>query len=157
MEKIGLLYRVSSKPQETDGGGLEVQKRMGEKMSEKLGLLGVEINEGVQSSFKVEINQRPKLVELLDEIQKNLFERALKLRADNMREIDSYEEFKIQINSIGGFFLAHWDGTPETEQKIKELTKATIRCIPLDQVPEQGVCIYSGKPSSGRVLFAKAY
>jgi DNA invertase Pin-like site-specific DNA recombinase len=70
MEKIGLLYRVSSKPQETDGGGLEVQKRMGEKMSEKLGLLGVEFNEGVQSSFKVEINQRPKLVELLDEIQK---------------------------------------------------------------------------------------
>ena len=61
MEKIGLLYRVSSKPQETDGGGLEVQKRMGEKMSEKLGLLGVEFNEGVQSSFKVEINQRPKM------------------------------------------------------------------------------------------------
>lgn len=70
LTKIGLLYRVSSKPQETDGGGLEVQKRMGEKMSEKLGLSGVEFNEGVQSSFKVEINQRPKLVELLDEIQK---------------------------------------------------------------------------------------
>lgn len=70
LTKIGLLYRVSSKPQETDGGGLEVQKRMGEKISEKLGLLGVEFNEGVQSSFKVEINQRPKLVELLDEIQK---------------------------------------------------------------------------------------
>ena len=69
-EKIGLLFRVSSKPQESDGGGLEVQKRLGKKISGKLGLKGVEFNEGVQSSYKVEINRRPKLVELLDEIQK---------------------------------------------------------------------------------------
>ena len=74
-----------------------------------------------------------------------------------MREIDSYEEFKIQINSIGGFFLAHWDGTEETEKRIKDETKATIRCIPLDRKDEEGVCMVTGKPSKGRVVFAKAY
>ena len=76
------------------------------------------------------------------------------MRAENK---NSWEEFKQVLEQKAGFLAAHWDGTTETEEKIKELTKATIRCIPLDQVPEQGVCVYSGKPSSGRVLFAKAY
>jgi prolyl-tRNA synthetase len=71
--------------------------------------------------------------------------------------VNSREEFKQVLEDKAGFLSAHWDGTPETEDKIKELTKATIRCIPLDQVLEQGVCVFSGKPSSGRVLFAKAY
>jgi prolyl-tRNA synthetase len=71
--------------------------------------------------------------------------------------VNSWEEFKQVLEQKSGFLSAHWDGTAETEEKIKELTKATIRCIPLDQVSEQGVCLYSGKPSSGRVLFAKAY
>jgi prolyl-tRNA synthetase len=93
---------------------------------------------------------------LLSEIQTNLFERAKAFRAANTRKVDTYEEFKSQIDG-GGFFLAHWDGTKETESKIKEETQATIRCIALDQEPEEGVCMVTGKPSAGRVIFAKAY
>ena len=93
---------------------------------------------------------------LLSEIQTNLFERAKAFRAANTRKVDTYEEFKSQIDG-GGFFLAHWDGTKETESKIKEETQATIRCIALDQEQEEGVCMVTGKPSAGRVIFAKAY
>ena len=94
---------------------------------------------------------------LLEEIQDGIYQKAFDFRKENTTEVNSWEEFKQVLEDKAGFLSAHWDGTPETEDKIKELTKATIRCIPLDQVPEQGVCIYSGKPSSGRVLFAKAY
>ncbi len=93
---------------------------------------------------------------LLGEIQTNLFERAKAFRATNTKKVDTYEEFKSQIDG-GGFFLAHWDGTKETESKIKEETQATIRCIALDQEQEEGVCMVTGKPSAGRVIFAKAY
>lgn len=93
---------------------------------------------------------------LLGEIQTNLFERAKAFRANNTKKVDTYEEFKSQIDG-GGFFLAHWDGTKETESKIKEETQATIRCIALDQEPEEGFCMVTGKPSTGRVIFAKAY
>ena len=99
----------------------------------------------------------PQLKTLLDDIQSNLLDRAMTFRTDNTRTVDDYETFKKEVNSKGGFFLAHWDGTNETESKIKEETQATIRCIPLDQTPEEGVCMYSGKPSKGRVVFAKAY
>ena len=94
---------------------------------------------------------------LLDEIQQGIYQKAFDFRKDNTTEVNSWEEFKQVLEEKAGFLSAHWDGTPETEEKIKELTKATIRCIPLDQLPEQGVCVFSGKPSSGRVLFAKAY
>ncbi len=94
---------------------------------------------------------------LLDEIQQNLYDRSLKFRTDNMRKVDSYDEFRELLESEGGFFLAHWDGTAETEEKIQEETKATIRCIPLDAEEEEGTCMYSGKPSKRRVVFAKAY
>lgn len=94
---------------------------------------------------------------LLDEIQQGIYQKAFDFRKDNTTEVNSWEEFKQVLEEKAGFLSAHWDGTPETEEKIKELTKATIRCIPLDQLPELGVCVYSGKPSSGRVLFAKAY
>jgi prolyl-tRNA synthetase len=94
---------------------------------------------------------------LLTEIQSNLFQKANDFRAKNMRRVDDYAEFKSLLEKESGFFLAHWDGTKETESKIKEETKATIRCIPLDQEAENGVCMYSGKPSKGRVIFAKAY
>ncbi|MDE7072665.1 MAG: proline--tRNA ligase, partial [Bacteroidales bacterium] len=93
---------------------------------------------------------------LLDEIQKNLFERALKHRLDNTVKVDTWEDFKTQIEQ-GKFLLAHWDGTTETEVKIKEETKATIRAIPFDMEEEDGKCIYTGKPSRHRVIFAKAY
>ena len=95
--------------------------------------------------------------ELLKDIQENIFQKALAYRDSHITEVNNYEEFKEILESKGGFLSAHWDGTPETEAKIKEETQATIRCIPLDQKEEAGTCIYSGKPSKGRVLFAKAY
>ncbi len=95
--------------------------------------------------------------QLLVDIQTNLFERAKKRTQDLTTKVDSYEEFKKILDEKTGFILAHWDGTPETEEKIKEETKATIRCIPLNNEQEVGVCIYSGKPSTQRVLFARAY
>ena len=94
---------------------------------------------------------------LLEEIQQGIYQKAFDFRKENTTEVNSWEEFKQVLEEKAGFLAAHWDGTAETEEKIKELTKATIRCIPLDQAPEQGLCVYSGKPSSGRVLFAKAY
>ena len=93
----------------------------------------------------------------LKEMQQNLFDQALEFQTQNTREANSYEEFKSLIETHGGFVSAHWDGTTDTEDRIKEETKATIRCIPLNQKTEDGQCIYSGNPSKGRVLFAKAY
>lgn len=95
--------------------------------------------------------------ELLDDIQNNIYQKALNFRNEHVTEANSYEEFKDLLENKTGFIAAHWDGTTETEKKIKEETKATIRCIPLNNKLEQGVCIYSGKPSTQRVLFAKAY
>ena len=95
--------------------------------------------------------------ELLEEIQNSLFDKALSFRDNHITKVDTFEEFKTVLKTKGGFISAHWDGTPETENKIKELTKATIRCMPLDSKEEQGICVLSGKPSSKRVLFAKAY
>jgi prolyl-tRNA synthetase len=93
---------------------------------------------------------------LLTEIQSNIYDKALKFRTENTFTVDTYDEFKEQIEK-GGFILAHWDGTPETEARIKEETKATIRCIPLDAKPEAGKCMVTGKPSAQRVVFARAY
>ncbi|MDX9945860.1 MAG: proline--tRNA ligase [Bacteroidales bacterium] len=98
-----------------------------------------------------------RLKDLLEDIQDNLFKKALKFRADNTYRIDTWKEFLEIIEKQGGFILAHWDGTSETEEKIKEETKATIRCIPFDSPEEEGSCIYSGKPSKRRVLFARSY
>jgi len=97
-----------------------------------------------------------KIVHLLEQIQTNLFQKALDLRTQNTFKIDSWSDFLIQIEK-GGFILAHWDGTSETEQKIKQETKATIRLIPLEDNFEAGKCVYSGKPSNRRVYFARAY
>jgi prolyl-tRNA synthetase len=109
-----------------------------------------------------------KVKNLLEEIQKNLLQKALQFRIANTREVNSYEEFKEELKK-GGFLLAHWDGTPETEQRIKDETKATIRCIPLADLAdgtnadiiarasEPGTCMVTGKPSAGRVVFALNY
>ena len=94
---------------------------------------------------------------LLEDIQRNIFEKALNYREEHITEVDGYEEFKRVLDQKGGFISAHWDGTSATEDKIKEETKATIRCIPLDAIEEAGSCMVTGKPSSKRVLFAKAY
>jgi prolyl-tRNA synthetase len=93
---------------------------------------------------------------LLDEIQANIYQKALRFREENTFKVDTWDEFKAQIDQ-GGFVSAFWDGSGETEEKIKAETKATIRCIPLDGVEEEGKCIYSGEPSNKRVLFARAY
>jgi prolyl-tRNA synthetase len=94
---------------------------------------------------------------LLEDIQKNIFNKALKFREENTYVVDKWEDFVSRLDDTGGFILAHWDGTVETEEKIKEETKATIRCIPFDSPDEEGKCIYSGKPSARRVLFARSY
>ncbi len=94
---------------------------------------------------------------LLEEIQENIYQKALSFRNENIRTIDNWDEFVQVLEEKSGFIAAHWDGTSETEEKIKELTKATIRCIPLDAVEEEGTCILTGKPSAKRVIFAKAY
>ena len=96
------------------------------------------------------------IAQLLEDIQKNIFKKAYDYRASVTREVDTYEDFKVEIEK-GGFLLCHWDGTPETEEKIKEETKATIRCIPLDGDKTPGKCMVTGKPSKQRVLFARAY
>ena len=97
------------------------------------------------------------IAELLEDIQTNIYQKALKFRQENTHRVDDYETFKQVLDTKGGFILAHWDGTPETEEKIKEETKATIRCIPFDAPHEDGQCILTGNPSTRRVVFARAY
>jgi len=93
----------------------------------------------------------------MDEIHQNIYNKALAFREENISYVESYDEFKKVLKEKGGFIYAHWDGTAESELKIKDDTKATIRLIPIDQKEEEGICIYSGKPSKGRVVFAMAY
>jgi prolyl-tRNA synthetase len=95
--------------------------------------------------------------QLLDNIQQDLYDRAFRFREEHTTLADSYDEFKTILDEKGGFVLAHWDGTAETEALIKNETRATIRCIPLDRANEDGVDMVTGKPSAGRVLFARAY
>jgi len=98
-----------------------------------------------------------KIKALMTEIQDSLFDKAKQYRNEHITEVDSFDDFKKVLKEKGGFISAHWDGTPETENKIKDLTKATIRCVPFDRKEEAGECVLTGNPSEGRVLFAKAY
>ena len=138
-EAKGVPLRLAMGPRDLENGKVEVARR-DTKTKEVIDFDGVE-------SY---------IVTMLDEIQKNLLQKAMDFRASNMKKVDTYQDFKEQIDN-GGFFLAHWDGTKETESKIKEETQATIRCMLLDQEPETGVCMVTGKPSAQRVVFAKAY
>ena len=99
-----------------------------------------------------------RIIGLLEDIQQNIYNKALAFRDASIRKVDTWEQFKEEIEK-GGFLLCHWDGTAETEAKIQEETKATIRCIPVDSAVclEEGKCIYTGKPSYQRVLFARSY
>jgi prolyl-tRNA synthetase len=97
------------------------------------------------------------LQDTLEQMQANMYNKALEYRDSHITEVNSFEEFKDVLDNKGGFVSAHWDGTPATEDKIKDLTKATIRCIALDRVEEAGTCVFTGAPSAGRVLFARAY
>ena len=140
-ELKGVPVRLAMGPRDMESGTVEVHRRDTlEKETMSL--------EGIETHIK----------SLLDDIQKNIYDKAFAFRASNVEKCDSWEEFKEKIQT-GKFLLCHWDGTPETEQLIKDETKATIRCIPVDSFvcDDKGVDIYSGKPSQGRVVFGIAY
>ncbi len=139
-EMKGVPVRIAIGKRDLEKGVVEVARRdTKEKYTEPL--------EGITDHIQ----------ELLGHIQDNIFKKAYDFRKEHTTEVDTWEDFQKAIENKGGFVAAHWDGTTETEVKIKELTKATIRCIALDQEEEAGKCILTGKPSSKRVLFAKAY
>jgi prolyl-tRNA synthetase len=139
-EAKGVPVRLAMGPRDLSNGSVEIARR--DEKSKEI----VAVEEAVDY-----------IEQLLRQIQENLYKRALDFRAAKTQNVDSYEDFKQKIESDGGFLLAHWDGTAETEEKIKEETKATIRCIPFDREEESGTCMVTGKPSVGRVVFAKAY
>lgn len=139
-ELKGVPVRVAIGPRDLENGTAEVARR-DTKEKETMQLEGLENT----------------LENLLNEIQENIYNKALKFREENTTKVDSYEEFKRVLDEKPGFVLAHWDGTPETEERIKEETKATIRCIALETPEESGVDMVTGKPSSRRVYFARAY
>jgi prolyl-tRNA synthetase len=139
-EMKGVPVRLAIGPRDMENGTLEVARR---------DTLEKEIISQDQAADHVE--------QLLEDIQTSIYQKALKFREDNTYYVDDYEEFKTIMEEKGGFVWAHWDGTAETEAKIKDETKATVRCIPVDGKEEEGKCIYSGKPSKQRVVFARAY
>ncbi|MEI7595350.1 MAG: proline--tRNA ligase [Bacteroidota bacterium] len=136
----GVPVRIAIGPRDLENGTVEVARR---------------------DTFEKAVYQiadiENKIEHLLEQIQKNIYQKALDFRESKITKVDTWEEFKDVLDNKTGFVSAHWDGTSETEEKIKEETKATIRCIPLNNELEAGVCIYSGKPSTQRVIFARAY
>ncbi len=139
-ELKGVPVRIAIGPKDLENGTFEIARR--DTLTKE-----VKPAEGIVSYIQ----------DLLEQIQKDLFNKAVDYRTAHTTEVNSFEEFKDVLDNKTGFVSAHWDGTAETEDKIKDLTKATIRCIPLDRVEEAGVCVLTGAPSKGRVLFAKAY
>ncbi len=139
-ELKGVPVRLAIGPKDLENGTFEVARR--DTLTKE-----VQAADGIVTYVQ----------ELLEQIQKDLFDKAIDYRASHTTEVNDFEEFKSVLDGKGGFVAAHWDGTSETEEKIKELTKATIRCIALNRVEEAGNCVFTGKPSVGRVLFAKAY
>ncbi|MCL4130280.1 UNVERIFIED_CONTAM: hypothetical protein GTU68_024649 [Idotea baltica] len=139
-ELKGIPLRIAMGPRDMENGTVELARR---------------------DTLTKEIVNQDKLIDtiegLLIEIQKSLYTKAKDYRNNHITEVDNFEEFKSVLNDKGGFVSAHWDGTIETENRIKDLTKATIRCIPNESKEEAGACVLSGKPSTKRVLFAKAY
>ena len=139
-ELKGVPIRLAIGPRDLDNNTIEVARR-DTKTKESRSLKGIEAE----------------IPGLLDQIQNDMYAKALKFRQNMITEVESFDDFKRVLDEKTGFVSAHWDGTIETENAIKDATKATIRCIPLDAKREEGVCIYSGKPSQQRVLFARAY
>jgi len=139
-ELKGVPVRLALGPRDLENGTVEVARR--DTLEKKV--------ENIENIEQV-------VADLLDDIQKNIYVKALKFREANITKVDSYEEFKELLTTKGGFFLAHWDGTTETEVRIKDETKATIRCIPFDSPEEEGKCMVTGKPSKRRVLMALSY
>ncbi|TDE30312.1 MULTISPECIES: proline--tRNA ligase [Flavobacterium] len=139
-ELKGVPVRIAVGPKDLENGTFEVARR--DTLTKE-----VVSKDGITTYIS----------DLLEQIQKELFEKALNYRNTHITEVNSFEEFKEVLDTKGGFVSAHWDGTAATEEKIKDLTKATIRCIPLDRVSAAGSCVFTGESSLGRVLFAKAY
>jgi len=141
-ELKGVPIRIAMGPRDLENNSLEIARR--DTLSkETINLEGLILEDYIS--------------DLLDEIQDNIYQKAFSFKNEMTTETDSWEEFLSILDKKGGFIAAHWDGTSETEEKIKELSKATIRCIPLDRKEEEGNCILTGQPSKGRVLFARAY
>lgn len=139
-ELKGVPVRLAVGPRDLENGTMEVARR--DTLTKEVMPL-----EGIET----------KVQQLLNDIQENIYKKALDFRTAHTTKVDDYEEFKRLLDEKGGFFLCHWDGTPETEERIKNETKATIRCIPMDAPEEAGQCMVSGKPSNRRVLFARSY
>ncbi len=139
-ELKGVPLRIAMGPKDLENGTLEIVRR---DILEKQNISQNTVVEHVEKTLK--------------EIQENLYQKALNYRESHITEVNSFEEFKDVLDTEGGFISAHWDGTPETEEKIKDLTKATIRCIPVNNKIETGKCVFTGEKSTQRVLFAKAY
>jgi prolyl-tRNA synthetase len=139
-ELKGVPVRIAIGPRDMENGTVEVARRDTREKS---------VYQMTDLDVKIE--------HLLNQIQDNIYKKALTYREENTHRADTWEEFNSLLDEKGGFIYAHWDGTPETEQKIKELTKATIRCIPLNNKQEAGKCVLTGNPSIQRVLFARAY
>ena len=141
-ELKGVPLRIAIGPRDLENGTIEIARR------------------DTLTKEQFELASQPiaeKISGMLEEIQASIYSKAFDFRNEMTTEVNSWDEFKEVLENKTGFLSAHWDGTAETEEKIKDLTKATIRCIPLDRKEEAGVCVYSGNPSKGRVLFAKAY
>src|SRR5690606_8001121 len=138
-ELKGVPVRLAMGPRDLENGTVEIARR--DTLTKNVVAL-----DGIENHIET----------LLEDIQKSIFNKAFEFRKQNTFKVDTYDEFKETLKK-GGFILAHWDGTSETEEKIKAETKATIRCMPLEYEEEEGVCIYSGKPSKRRVIFALAY
>lgn len=136
--------------------GYPVRIALGPKDLEK-GTVEIARRDTLTKEFVPQDGVSDYVVNLLDDIQSNIFKKGLKFREESTTVVDSYDEFKRILDEKPGFILAHWDGTSETEERVKDETKATIRCIPLDGENEPGICIFTGKPSSRRVIFARAY
>ncbi len=136
----GVPVRITVGPRDIENGTVEIARR-----------------DTMEKEVLQMTDLENKVLHLLDQIQQNLFDRAYAFRENNTFRVDTWEEFKRVLDTTGGFISAHWDGTPETEEKIKEETKATIRVIPLNNPAEKGRCVYSGNPSTQRVIFARAY
>jgi prolyl-tRNA synthetase len=139
-ELKGVPVRVAIGPRDIENGTVEIARR---DTKEK-------------QVFKIE-DAVAHIKQLMTDIQENIYKKASDFRKENTTEVSDFEDFKKVLDTKAGFVMAHWDGTTETEEKIKDETKATIRCIPLDFKEEAGKCVYSGKPSKGKVVFARAY
>ena len=164
IEKLGIsvkyddrdTYKPGWKFSEYEFKGVPVRIAIGPR-DIKQGTVEVARRDTLEKAIYQQTDIGHKIENLLSQIQENLYEKALSFREMSTHTVNTWEEFKNVIDNKSGFISAHWDGTKETEEAIKNETKATIRCIPLNNLKEAGKCVYSGKPSTQRVLFARAY